>query len=338
MIDATILIPTYRHAALLPFAVRSALDQADASVEVFVVGDGVEDDTRAALEPFAGDDRVRFFDLPKGPRHGELNRHEALREATGKIVCYLSDDDLLLPGHVSEMRALLENADLAHSPHFWIDLDGTLNFLPRNMGRAEFVELARSGTESIGLSGAAHTLDGYRRLPHGWRTTPADEHTDHHMWLQWLGIPGFRGVAGARGDVSVVPLDRLGEDRPERARRDARGLVSPVARAGVRRRVRRADPSRGAPLRRGREPSCSGGEACAGGSARHAHVAASPASRQCAAAASAARQASRSALSGPSSRSRSEISGAEQGHAISSAGSSQRQPSSSAGSHSWLTA
>ncbi len=218
MTDATILIPTYRHAALLPFAVRSALDQADVSVEVFVVGDGVEDDTRAALEPFAGDDRVRFFDLPKGPRHGELNRHESLREATGNIVCYLSDDDLLLPGHVSEMRALLEDADLAHSPHFWIDLDGTLNFLPRNMGRAEFVELARSGTESIGLSGAAHTLDGYRRLPHGWRTTPADEHTDHHMWLQWLGVPGFRGVAGAAATFLWFPSIVWGRiDPSERA-------------------------------------------------------------------------------------------------------------------------
>ena len=62
-----------------------------------MVGDGVEDDTRTALEPFADDDRVRFFDLPKGPRHGELNRHETLRQATGNIVCYLSDDDLLLP-------------------------------------------------------------------------------------------------------------------------------------------------------------------------------------------------------------------------------------------------
>ena len=105
MIDATILIPTFRHAALLPFTMRSALDQADASVEVFVVGDGVEDDTRAALEPFADDERVRFFDFPKGARHGELNRHEALREATGEIVCYLSDDDLLLRDHVAEMAA-----------------------------------------------------------------------------------------------------------------------------------------------------------------------------------------------------------------------------------------
>ena len=198
MTDATILIPTFRHAALVPYSVRSALDQRGASVEVFVVGDGVEDDTRDALRPFADDDRVRFFDFPKGERHGELNRHEALHEAQGEIVCYLSDDDLLLPDHVSAMQGLLTGADLAHSPHFWIDVHGALNFLPRNLGRAAYVELARSGTESIGLSGAAHTLESYRRLPHGWRTTPATEHTDHHMWLQWLGLPGFRGAVGSR--------------------------------------------------------------------------------------------------------------------------------------------
>jgi glycosyltransferase involved in cell wall biosynthesis len=197
--DATILVPTYRHPRLVPYAVRSALDQQGVSVEVFVVGDGVENDTREALEPLLADERVRFFDFEKRPRHGEPSRHEALAEATGRIVCYLSDDDLLLPDHVSEMARLLEGADLVHSPHFWIDLNGSLNFLPRNLGRQEFVDRFRAGSESVGLTGVAHTLDGYRRLPHGWRTTPPGRrHTDHYMWLQWLAEPGFRGAAGTR--------------------------------------------------------------------------------------------------------------------------------------------
>src|SRR3990170_4712932 len=96
MTDATILIPTFRHAALVPYSLRSALTQEGAVVEVFVVGDGVEEDTRVALAPFLSDPRVRFFDFPKGERNGELSRHEALHEASGRIVCYLSDDDLLL--------------------------------------------------------------------------------------------------------------------------------------------------------------------------------------------------------------------------------------------------
>jgi glycosyltransferase involved in cell wall biosynthesis len=105
--DATILVPTHRHAALLPYAIRSALAQKGVEMELFVVGDGVEDDSRDAVAPFLSDPRVRFFDFPKGERHGERRRHEALRESSAPIVCYLSDDDLLLPDHVAQMQALL---------------------------------------------------------------------------------------------------------------------------------------------------------------------------------------------------------------------------------------
>jgi GalNAc5-diNAcBac-PP-undecaprenol beta-1,3-glucosyltransferase len=203
--DATILIPTFRHAALVPFAVQSALDQEGVTVEVFVVGDGVEDDTRAALEPFAADERVRFFDFPKGERHGELHRHEALREANGRIVCYLSDDDLLLRGHAAEMTRLLENADFAHSVPARLAVDGTLEYFPWNLSRAEFVEVGLGRKASIGLTGTAHTLEAYRRLPHGWRTTPPGGPTDHYMWRQWLELPGFRGAMGDRLTYLTFP-------------------------------------------------------------------------------------------------------------------------------------
>jgi len=192
--DATILIPTHRHAVLLPFAIRSALEQHGASVEVFVVGDGVEDATRTVVAQLAADPRLRFFDFPKGERYGELHRHAALAEAAGRIVCYLEDDDLLLPDHVSEMERLLETAHFAHSAAAWIDDTGKLVYRPWNMARPEFAWLMRYGSGSIGLSGAAHTLEAYRRLPHGWRTTPPELPTDRYMWLQWLDLPGFRGV------------------------------------------------------------------------------------------------------------------------------------------------
>ena len=193
MTDATILIPTHRHAALLPYAVRSALDQHGASVEVFVVGDGVEDATRAVVAELA-DPHLRFFDFPKGARYGEAYRHVALAEAAGRIVCYLEDDDLLLPDHVAHMQQLLDGADFAHSAPAWFEDTGELVYQPWNMARPEFDWLMRTERGSVGLTGAAHTLEAYRRLPHGWRTTPPEVPTDRYMWLQWLDLPGFRGV------------------------------------------------------------------------------------------------------------------------------------------------
>lgn len=198
MTDASILIPTHRHTALLPYAIRSALDQEGASVEVLVVGDGVEDATREIIAGFRNDPRVRFFDLPKGPRLGEAHRHGVLQEARGRIVSYLSDDDVLLRDHIADMSRLLEDADFAHSATAWIEPDGAFVFRPWDTARPEFAWYLRSGRGSISLTGAAHTLEAYRRLPYGWRTTPAGMPTDRYMWLQWLDLPGFRGVTSHR--------------------------------------------------------------------------------------------------------------------------------------------
>ena len=206
MTDATVLVPTFRHPRLLPFAVRSALVQENASVEVFVVGDGVEDDTRAALEPFLADPRVHFFDNPKGQRHGERHRHEALQHAAGHIVCYLSDDDLLLSDHVAEMQRLLTDADFAHSAPFIVNTDGSLSFAAIDLSKHDFHSFLLHGRwNKIVLTGAAHTLDAYRRLPHGWRPAPEDVWTDLYMWRQVLELPGVRARTGTRITALHLP-------------------------------------------------------------------------------------------------------------------------------------
>jgi glycosyltransferase involved in cell wall biosynthesis len=217
--DATILIPTFRHPTLVPYALRSALAQEGAEVDVLVVGDGVQDDTRVALEPFLADRRVTFFDNPKGERHGERHRHEALQYASGRIVCYLSDDDLLLGDHVAEMGRLLENADFAHSAPFVVEHDESLAFAAIDLSQRRFWPfLAEGRWNKIVLTGAAHTLDAYHRLPYGWRPAPPDVWTDLHMWRQFLQLPGLRALTGTRITALHLPdQDRQGLSAAERA-------------------------------------------------------------------------------------------------------------------------
>lgn len=198
VMDATILIPTHRHAALLPFAVRSALAQEGAEIELFVIGDGVEDDTRRALEPFIADPRVRFYDRPKGEQRGERLRHEALRDSTAPIICYLGDDDLLLPGHVLRMGELLERADLAMGLPANVWPNGSIRYNAFDLGRSEFVQLLAEGRGGGGFTGVAHTRGIYDRLPFGWRPAPPCRPTDIHMWQQFLTVPGFSGVTSDR--------------------------------------------------------------------------------------------------------------------------------------------
>jgi glycosyltransferase involved in cell wall biosynthesis len=216
--DATILIPTHRHAALLPFALESALGQEGAEIEVLVVGDGVEDSTREVMAGFAREPRVRFFDLRKAPRLGEAHRHRILLdEAQGRVVAYLSDDDLLTPDFVVDMLGLLEDADFAHPVSTRFRADGSLEYFPWNYGRSEFQELGRKRIGSIGLTGTAHTVAAYRRLPYGWRTTPDGMPTDHWMWRQFLDLPGFRAVMGTRLTYLTFPELYWG-DVPDEAR------------------------------------------------------------------------------------------------------------------------
>src|SRR5262245_54799950 len=113
---ATVLIPTHDHGPTLRYALTSALFQTVGEVEVFVIGDGISPEGRAVAEEFAvADERVRFFDFQKGERHGEASRHEALAEANGEFVFYLSDDDLWFSDHVAELSALLHEADFGHT-------------------------------------------------------------------------------------------------------------------------------------------------------------------------------------------------------------------------------
>lgn len=177
---------------------RSALAQEGVEIELFVVGDGVEDDTRRALEPFLGDPRVSFFDRPKGERHGELLRHEALRKSTAPVVCYLSDDDLLLPGHVRQALELLRHADLVTDLPANVWPDGSIRYFAFDLSRPEFVRLLAEGRAGGGLTGTSHTRDAYQRLPFGWRPAPSETPTDIYMLQQFLGVPGFTGATSDR--------------------------------------------------------------------------------------------------------------------------------------------
>jgi GalNAc5-diNAcBac-PP-undecaprenol beta-1,3-glucosyltransferase len=189
---ATVLIPTHTHFATLPYAVKSVQDQGVDDIEIFIVGDGVDDRVRASVRALqAGDPRIRFFDMPKGPRRGELNRDRALREAQGVIVCYACDDDLWLPGHLQAMEEALADADFVGAMQLDVSPDDRIRAWYFDLNAPEFAEPwltwtpNRIGTwtnDGFGLSNGAHRRDAYFRLPVGWSTTPDGVPTDNFMW------------------------------------------------------------------------------------------------------------------------------------------------------------
>jgi hypothetical protein len=183
-------------------------------------------------ELVAADERVRFFDNPKGERHGEAHRHAALQEARGEIVCYLSDDDVWLPHHVEELRRLLAEADLAHTVSFSIDGDGRLHPARLDLARDFHRQVLLGGESRIHLSITGHTMALYRRLPGGWQPTPPDIYTDLFFWQRLLGLPGTRAASGTRPTVLHFPSHvRVGWSSDERIAEIDRWQTSEIVEA-----------------------------------------------------------------------------------------------------------
>jgi glycosyltransferase involved in cell wall biosynthesis len=192
---ATVLIPTHDRPEALRQAILTVQAQRLEDFELFVVGDGVADATRAVIaELAAADRRIRFFDFPKGLHHGEAHRHEALRHATGRIVAYHGDDDVWMENHLETLDALLRTVDFGHTVHIGIKGDGQLYVLPADLANSGFRDrMLTDEFNRIDFTFGGHTLEAYRRLAHGWRPPPPDcPWNDLYVWRQFLAEPWCR--------------------------------------------------------------------------------------------------------------------------------------------------
>lgn len=175
----TIIIPTTTdRGLLLPLAVDSILNQTVQEFEIFIIGDGMTENSRSViLELVAKDARIRFFDHPKHSRRGEEYRHEALRTCRSEYVTYMCDRDLLLPNHFQNLLNSFKKGNfISVTPYMAKGNEIFYNVISMSYF------MKRGGV----LSAVGHTLALYRKLPYGWRTTPEDFPTDVYMWQQFL--------------------------------------------------------------------------------------------------------------------------------------------------------
>lgn len=203
-VKATVLIPTTKdRAPVLPFSVRSVLNQSIKEIEVFIIGDGVDEKTRDVIHDLMKEDeRIFFFDhQEKGPRRGEIYRHEALiNHAKGTIVCYLLDRDLMLTDHVKSMYANLEKHNFSVQTSIDIAEDSTIKYVYKKiLGTYVNNDLGKKSEALLDawftFSQVGHTLDFYKKLPFGWRTTPDKYATDVYMWRQFTNHPDLSFIS-----------------------------------------------------------------------------------------------------------------------------------------------
>ena len=92
---ASVVIPTYNRARILPRAVRSVLNQTFGDFELIVVDDASTDDTEEVVRAI-GDARVIYL-RQDANRGGAAARDRGIAAARGAYVAFLDDDDEWLP-------------------------------------------------------------------------------------------------------------------------------------------------------------------------------------------------------------------------------------------------
>jgi hypothetical protein len=100
------LLPTRNRLDYLKYAVATVRRQDDPNWELIVSDNDSEDDIRGFVASL-GDDRVRYVRTDRLVPVTE-NWNNALRHSSGDYVVMLGDDDALLPGYFSSMRARIE--------------------------------------------------------------------------------------------------------------------------------------------------------------------------------------------------------------------------------------
>ncbi|MGS2721755.1 glycosyltransferase family 2 protein [Paraglaciecola aestuariivivens] len=184
----TIIIPTYNHEDTIKYAISSVLKQTYQNFEIFVVGDGATERTKAIVEDLSKqDNRITYFENPKGEGHGELYRAKAIEQANGEYIAYLGDDDIWLPNHLETLMPYLNDYDFVQSAQATIYKDDNWHVHAGDLNHPKVRK--RMLTERYNFFGpttVAHRLDCYKSLPFGWRVKPKKTPSDLHMWRQWL--------------------------------------------------------------------------------------------------------------------------------------------------------
>jgi len=104
----SVLVPTFNRPRYLSEALSSVVHQDYSNLEIFVINDGGEDVSNV-VNSF-NDPRIIFVNR-KENRGLPYTLNEALMRAQGKYACYLGDDDMYYPHHVSTLVNALENKD-----------------------------------------------------------------------------------------------------------------------------------------------------------------------------------------------------------------------------------
>ena len=150
----SIVIPTYNRADLLPFTLKSALEQTFADREIMVIDNASTDETPQLMAQYAG--AVRYIRKPVNK--GLVDSYNmGIRESAGEFVFLLDSDDTIHPTTLAKQVNYLDqhpHVDLVRTAGFYVDLHGNkiarMRISPTGPGRHMLASLVFGNFEMCG--------------------------------------------------------------------------------------------------------------------------------------------------------------------------------------------
>lgn len=198
----SVIIPTFNRPAYLPGAIRSALSQTYANMEIIVSDNGPSAEVARLVASFA-DNRIRY--RHNGANVGALrNALAAYREARGAYIGTLHDDDEWEPDFLAKLVPPLEaNLDLtvAFSDHWVMDESGALDSAAseattRRWGRAHLRAGVHRPFHRLALVDRAIPLGSslLRASVVPWNECPDEVGATYDFWISYMTCRDGRGA------------------------------------------------------------------------------------------------------------------------------------------------
>lgn len=108
MAPVSVIIPAYNCAEWIERAVRSVLCQVGPKVEIIIVDDGSQDNTREIVAPWVSSGEVRYLFQENRGLPGA--RNAGARVALGEYLAFLDADDEFAPGAIQRMWEAMEHS------------------------------------------------------------------------------------------------------------------------------------------------------------------------------------------------------------------------------------
>ncbi|UTV32644.1 glycosyltransferase family 2 protein [Bacillus altitudinis] len=115
MTKVTVIMTSYNKAAYVGRSIEAVLQQTLSDLELFIMDDGSNEQTLAAIEPFRKDPRVHFIqsgvktleERTAKTRYAVLI-NQALEQAKGEYISYATDDNVYAPDRLEKLTNYLD--------------------------------------------------------------------------------------------------------------------------------------------------------------------------------------------------------------------------------------